>query len=400
MPNRDLPIWGETAGQWLKLDCRQYRGDRPCAAGVQGACPSGCEHYSAMGHRIVIIKLAALGDVIRTAALLPGLKERWPSSQITWVTWPGGVRALANHPLIDRLLPFDAESLCHLKYERFDLCLSLDKEPGPTALAMRIDARERRGIGLSPQGTPFPLNPECVDYFLLGLDDRKKFFENTRSYQQLLYEALGLEYAGQPYRLYPDVAQRQQARQFWVGARIADDELLIGLNTGAGRVFANKNWPPERIVELARALAARTKRRVALFGGPDEREQNRRIAAECRGVIDSGCDHDELSFAALVERCNVLVTGDTMAMHVAIAMNVPCVVLFGPTCPQEIDLFGRGEKVCTSLACAPCYRRSCDVSRNCMDDLSVERVLAAVERWADSPAPEVATAQPVLDAVE
>ena len=333
-----------------------------------------------MGMRVLVIKLGALGDVIRTAALLPGLKQRWPDCHITWVTQPGGVRLLTNHPLIDRLLPFDAETLCHLEYERFGLCLSLDKEPGPTALAMRVEAGERRGIGLSRHGTPFPLNPECAEYFELGLDDRKKFFENTRSYQQLLYEALGLVYRGQRYRLYPGPADRERARAVWAGMGLAEDDILTGLNTGAGRVFANKNWPPDRFVELARLVAARTDGRVALLGGPDERETNRRIVAACPDALDTGCDHDELVFAALMQRCDLLVSGDTMAMHVAIAMDVPCVVLFGPTCHQEIDLYGRGEKVLTTRSCSPCYARHCDRSPNCMDDIPVERVMAAVQR--------------------
>jgi heptosyltransferase-2 len=350
-----------------------------------------------MGRRILIIKLGALGDVIRTAAILPGLKKRWPASHITWVTRPAGTRMLANHPLIDRLLPFDAETLCHLEYERFDLCLSLDKEPGPTALAMRVDAGERRGIGLSPQGTPFPLNPECVEYFLLGLDDRKKFSHNTRSYQQLLYEALGLAYRGQRYRLHPGATHRAQARAAWADAGVAGDEVVIGLNTGAGGVFAHKNWPPEKFVDLARAIAARTSWRVALLGGPEERERNRRIAADCPAVINTGCDHHELAFAALVQRCNALVTGDTMAMHVAIAADVPCVVLFGPTCEQEIDLYGRGEKVRTSLPCAPCYSRHCDRSPNCMDDVSVERVLAAVQRCVSGPPVRQVETSPALE---
>jgi heptosyltransferase-2 len=350
-----------------------------------------------MGERILIVKLGALGDVIRTAALLPGLKQHRPTSHITWVTRPSGVRMLANHPLIDRLLPFEAETLCHIEHERFDLCLSLDKEPGPTALAMRVDARERRGIGLSPHGTPFPLNRHCVEYFLLGLDDHKKFFENTESYQQLLYEAVGLTYQGQRYSLHPSAGQRAAARAFWSGVGVADDDVVVGLNTGAGRVFANKNWPPEKFVELARRVAVRPGWRVALFGGSDERARNERIAAACPRAIDTGCDNDELTFAALTERCNVLLTGDTMAMHVAIAMNVPAVVLFGPTCHQEIDLYGRGEKVCTTLPCSPCYRRQCDKAPNCMDEISVERVLAAVKRraghrWTAGPAaliPEV-----------
>lgn len=376
----NVPIHGQYARQWLRLDCKNYRGDRPCAAGVQGLCPTDCGQYDPMGHRIIIIKLGALGDVIRTAALLPGLKKQWPQSHITWISKPSGVRMLKNHPLIDRLLPFDAEMLAHVHYERFDLCLSLDKEPGPTALAMQIDAPDKRGIGLSPHGTAYPLNAECGPYFQLGLDDRLKFHDNDKTYQELIYAALGLPYDGERYRLYPGDLEHARAAEVWRGLGIGDSDVVVGFNTGAGRVFANKNWPAGRYIELGQRLMTRYGWRIALLGGPEERELNARIAAACPGALNTGTSHAELDFAALVQRCQAVLTGDTMAMHVAIACDVPCVVLFGPTCEQEIDVFGRGEKIVTTLPCSPCYRRRCDKQPNCMDELSVDAVQAAVER--------------------
>ena len=381
MSNEQTRIAEQAAVRRIKTDCRLYRGDRPCAAGIQGACPRQCGKYAPMGHRILVIKLGALGDVIRTAAILPGLKAQWPKSHITWITRPNGMRMLRNHPLIDRLLPFDAETLCHIEYERFDLCLGLDKEPGPAALTMRVAAAERRGIGLSAAGTPTPLNPECAHYFLLGLDDELKYHVNTRSYPQLLYEALGLEYVGQRYRLYPGLDEIAWARNFWRDLGVGERDIVIGLNTGAGRVFANKNWPPEKFVELIRRMQSETEWQTALLGGHDERAQNQKIARACAGVLDTGGDHSEQHFAALLQRCDVVVTGDTMAVHVAVALEVPAVVLFGPTCAQEIDLYGRGERIVTGLSCSPCYRRQCDYAPNCMDDISVERVFQAVQHW-------------------
>jgi ADP-heptose:LPS heptosyltransferase len=392
----------------LRLDCRHYRGERPCAAGVQGVCPQDCAQYHGMGRRVLIIKLGALGDVIRTAALLPGLKAAWPESHITWVTRSSGVRMLGNHPSIDRLLSFETETICHLECEHFDLCLSLDKEPAPTALAMRVSAAERHGIGLSRFGTVFPLNPECEAYFRLGLDDEFKFRCNEKTYQELVYEAVGLPYRGERYQLYPGAEQRRRADRRWKALRVEPNEKVIGLNTGAGDAFANKTWRTEKFTRLARGLVRQHGWRVALLGGPREAEVNRTIAAACatltahagggRGpaVMDVCADAwanettsgrhasalHELEFAALVERCNVLVTGDTMAMHVAIALGVPCVVLFGPTCAQEIDVYERGTKVCTRLPCAPCYRRECEKLPNCMDDIGLSEVLAAVEHWA------------------
>lgn len=365
----------------LKADCRHYRGDRPCAVGVQGVCPAACGSYAPPAQRILIIKLAALGDVIRTASLPPTLRRLWPGAHITWVSRPSGVRALSGHPAIDRLLPFDAESIAHLEIEHFDLLLSLDKEPGPAALAMRIHASDKRGVGLSRYGTPIPLNPAAAEYFALGLDDHAKFALNQRTYPELIHAALDLPHQRERYTLHPSAADAAHADAVWARLGVAPGEPVVGLNTGAGRGFANKSWPPQRFAALARRLLARGAVRVALLGGADERSTNAALAAATPGLLNTGAEHSELEFAAVVSRCQVVVSGDTMAMHVAIAAGVPCVTLFGPTCPQEIDLFDRGERIVTSLPCSPCYKRRCSLSPNCMDDIDVERVLEAVDRW-------------------
>ncbi|MBL8880687.1 MAG: glycosyltransferase family 9 protein [Phycisphaerales bacterium] len=388
----------ETAPHRLRPDCVHYAGDRPCRAGVQGVCPDPCDVHRPQGTRVLIIKLGALGDVIRTAAILPAIRRAWPMSHVTWISRPSGVRALANHPGIDRLLAFDGESICHLLAERFDVCLSLDKEPAPAGLAMRVNARDRRGIGLSEWGTPVPLNPECAAYFALGLDDHLKFSVNRKSYPQLIVESVGLEYHGDRYELFPSTGQRAAAALHWQRINLNERDRVVGLNTGAGRVFANKAFPADKWIELARRLVAESPFRVALFGGPDERDMNRAIAAAVPGVMDAGSDHDELTFAALLERCAVVVAGDTMAMHVAVAMRRPVVALFGPTCVQEIDLFGMGEKLSAGLACAPCYKRKCDISPNCMDEIPLDAVFAAIMRQTESqraPAP-VTVALPML----
>jgi heptosyltransferase-2 len=97
-------------------------------------------------------------------------------------------------------------------------------------------------------------------------------------------------------------------------------------------------------------------------------------------VIDGGTDHDGQTFIAVVDQCDMLFSGDTMAMHVAIARGKHVVVLFGPTCEQEIDVFGRGEKLIADVACAPCYKRVCDHDDACIDAVSVQSAADAVSR--------------------
>ncbi len=381
-----LPQTAESGSLCVRLDCRHYRGDRPCAQG----CVGGCAHYEPMGRRILIIKLGALGDVIRTEALLPGLKSRYPSSQITWVSRANGCRMLANNPWIDRCLVFDAETLCHLRWERFHLVINLDKEPGPAALAMQVQADDRRGIGLSRQGTTYPLNPEAHYYFALGLSNDLKFHENRSSYQRLIYEAVGLDYQGQRYAVFPGAANHAAARAALHRAGVDPHRRLVGLNTGAGDAIAHKTWPAGKFVSLARNLQGRGDCRVVLLGGPQEADRNAWIARQVGGeIVDPGCHHGELDFAALIKRCAVVLSGDTTAMHLAIAQRVPVVVLFGPTCPQEIDLYGRGVKLVSTIGCAPCYRRHCELSPTCMDLITVKQAEHALVRWLEG-APSLA----------
>ncbi len=105
------------------------------------------------------------------------------------------------------------------------------------------------------------------------------------------------------------------------------------------------------------------------------------IHARLPHVTNARTDNSIRQFQALIGRCDLIVSGDSLGMHLAIAEKRPVVVLFGPTCPQEIELYGRGEKIVSPLACAPCYRAECDRGPTCMQAIEPETVVAAVKRW-------------------
>ncbi|HOE96388.1 MAG TPA: glycosyltransferase family 9 protein [Candidatus Sumerlaeota bacterium] len=376
---------------FLHLDCRHYRGDRPC---LHHRPCEGCPHYAPMGPRVLIIKLGALGDVVRTGCLLPALAG-WPEPpHVTWVTAPAAQPlverlTVAGRPAVHRVLPFTTETLAHLELEHFDCVLSLDKEPGPCALAMRIEVRERLGIGLSRYGTVYPLNEECEYYFRLGLDNEEKFFRNRKSYPRLLFEALGWDYGGERYELTPTAADEAEADRRLRAAGLPADAPFLAVNPGAGGVFANKAWRTEGYMELIQRLRAeRPELHFVLTGGPEDSARLDAIAAAVGPdrMHAPGADLPLGPFAALIGRAAVLVSGDTLAMHLAIAQRRRVVAIFGPTCPQEIELFALGERVVTSADCAPCYLRQCDKTTTCQDLISTAEVQAAVARQLEAAA--------------
>jgi len=356
-----------------RLDCRYFLGDRPCK--FKRTCP-GCDQYSPMGRRILIVKLAAIGDALRTTPLLFGLKRAYPQSHITWIVDKEAFPLLRNIALIDRLLPFDYASLLPLEQETFDLIIGLEKEPRGAALVSKFKGREKKGFGLGPEGNIFPLQKNGEYAYLLGLDDELKFFRNKKTYPELIFEVAGLDYRQDEYLLDLSPEDLAFAAAFAKRKGLKQGERVVGLNTGAGDVFANKAWTVKGYLQLIQRLKKETRLRLLLLGGPRERERNSQILRRAKGgAIDSGCENTLGQFAALVNLCDVIVTGDTITLHIAIALKKKVVALFGPTCAQEIELYGRGGKIVSSLACAPCYRRRCRVSPSCMEAIEAEEVM-------------------------
>jgi heptosyltransferase-2 len=363
-----------------KLDCRHYLGDRPCAWRLP--CGPSCAKYDPMGTRVLVIKLAAPGDVLRSTAILPPLRRKHPASHVTWVTDEAALPLLSLNPFIDRLMPFGFESALLLEAQSFDAAICLDKEPRAGALMRTAVARERFGFELSDAGTVRALNEGAAYDLALGLSDELKFHANAKTYPEIACGVAGLVYEGEPYTLGLPGPSIEKARALL--AALAPRDPLVGLVVGSGQVFANKSLPPASCAELARAIDQSLGGTALVLGGPADRARADEVLRLAPRAADGGT-HALLDYAALVGMCDAVVTGDTMALHIAVALGVPVVAVFGPTAPQEIELFGRGRKVVTPLCCAPCYRRSCDVSPSCMDALPVGDVLDALRETLEAP---------------
>lgn len=362
----------------VNTDCRYFRGEFPCR--FRRTCP-GCDEYSPMGRRVLIVKLGALGDVLRTTPLLRRLRSETGPLHITWLTAPEALPLLSENPFLDRILPWGLEAVVRLDAERFDQVICLDKAPEAAALAVRVKTGERFGFGLDAKGSLVPLNRESEYAYILGLDDELKFHANRMTYQEISFGQLGWTFRGEEYAFYLTDGEREWAEGRLRGLGLADGPAPVGLAVGAGSVFANKTWPPPRWASLALSIQQELRREVILLVGPKEmavgEEVKQRMGASAAPL--SGGDHGLREFAALIERCACVVSGDTLAMHLAIAVGTPVVALFGPTCAQEVELYGRGSKIVSPKACAPCYRRRCDLSPTCLEEISDEDVLGVAK---------------------
>lgn len=368
----------------VHFDCRHFRGDRPCAPHKrEGVHCEGCPHYLPVRTRILVVKLDAVGDVLRTTCILQGLKEKWPQARIDWITRDDSIPLFENNPAVDRVIPYPGEVWAELATASFDLAINLDASPTSARLATMARADRRLGYGMDPGGYVVPLTEEARPWFEMGLFDDVKL-RNTRTYQEIVLAICGLEGADQAIRIFLTKEEKVRAGGLAASWGIVPGAPVVGFNTGAGGRWEHKKWTEEGYVELIRLLSgAKTggvpAPIVLLLGGPEEKERNRRIAELAGGAAtDTGTDHSLREFFAIVDLCDVVVTGDTMALHVAAALGKKVVALFGPTSAAEIDLYGRGVKIVSDAACAGCYRASCDVTPTCMERIAAAEVAEAV----------------------
>lgn len=352
-----------------------------------------------------MIKTGALGDVLRTTSILGGLARRHgPELHVTWVTAAGALPLLeglvASGQVSEVLTLADelgedpsalADLGTRLAARGFTRVLSFDDEEPLCQLATQAaggDLTRITGAYLNAEGSR-RYTADAAPWFdmgLLSVHGRERAdalkLANRRSHPELFAEVVGAPLepgeAPDPTRLELPPGALAAARERLASA--GSQGPLIGLNTGAGGRWTSKSLPEERVVALALELDRRLepRPRLALLGGPEEAERNARIAAALGdrvALLDLGTDNDLVSFGALVAGLDLLVTSDSLALHLAIATHRPVVAFFAPTSAAEIELYGRGEKVVSTAPDACSYRRDADTST-----LTVERLAAAVER--------------------
>lgn len=331
-----------------------------------------------MGKRILIIKLGATGDVLRTTPILRPLKEKYAPSHITWLVDKSSVEVLKGNPFIDKLMVFDAESLAGLMVEQFDIVISFDKAHKAAAIAELVKGNNKYGFGLSQYGTVYPLNEESSYTFSLGLSDDLKFKKNKKTYQELFFESMCMDYNKEEYILNVAEDDVLWAENYLKSQGFTKSDLIIGLNTGGGDIFANKGWHEEGFLDLAELCVKNLNAKVILLGGPQEIEKNERLCKTSNVPLINIGNNTLSRFAGIVKQCDIVVSGDTLAMHIAIAVKMPVVALFFSTCPQEIEFYGRGMAITAKVDCAPCYKRNCEQD-DCLRNVSVEKVYNGIE---------------------
>ncbi|MCD6356670.1 MAG: hypothetical protein J7L66_05220, partial [Anaerolineaceae bacterium] len=146
----------------VKPNCKYYRGFIPCIFHKQtGIHCNECTHYEALNERILIIKLGAIGDVIRTTPLLRKLRNEYPYAEITWLTYTPKV---VPTKWVNNILDFSLQNIVWLYQQRFDWLINLDKDREAVALAEKITATKKSGFTMNNYGKCIPMGQPSEEH--------------------------------------------------------------------------------------------------------------------------------------------------------------------------------------------------------------------------------------------
>ncbi len=336
--------------------------------------------------RVLLIRLSALGDILLMTPVLNLLRATCPQAQIDVLIKAEYRDLLRAHPGIARLLTFDSRqsllrTLRSLRTDRYDLALDLHRTPRSQLLLRGLRARRK-----------LVYNKRVLRRALLvrlGWNTLRRMTPVPELYAAPL-RRLGLTGRLGPPTMHLD-PESMEAMQAHITRNLLDTPHQPLLAVAPGARWPTKCWPVERFAAVAQELAREKWAAVVILGGPDEVQLARTLCDKLDVPVVNGVGTLSLMHsAALLSRCRLLISNDSGLMHMATALQVPVVAIFGPTV-QEFGFYpfqARAEVVSEPLPCRPCSTKGsvrCPRDHHaCMQDISSARVLAAARAMWES----------------
>lgn len=322
-----------------------------------------------------------LGDLVMATPVLHDLRHHWPDAKITALCQGLGA-VLEKDPHVDEVISlkkskgllfssFEKEQRSLLKNNRYDLGVLLTHSFSSAWLFYRIGVSH--SIGYATHARSFLLD-QPVDF---SADKESQHLVTT--YKQLL-EPLGIPLSSSAPALYLSVEEQLQARQMLEKKGVLSGETVLGINPGAAYGSA-KCWLPERFRELAlRLMHAYPKLKIVFFGDRSGASLVQKICENLpERVVNLAGQTTLREMMALIQQCSLFLTNDSGPMHVASALNIPLIALFGSTSDTTTGPYRGGIVIHKKVACSPCYRRECPIDFRCMKQITVDEVFNHLE---------------------
>jgi heptosyltransferase II len=341
--------------------------------------------------KILIRATNWVGDAIMALPALRAVRGRFPYAEITIVARPYVGDIYRDQQICDQLINYDPQGIhagfsgrerlaAELRMQKLDVALLLQNAFDAAWLAWRANIPERIGYArdgrslLLTKAVPVPKPGEIPAH--------ERFY-----YLELLRRAGWVDSLSDESFIAMIVPEKKRghALGFLADSGARPHALRIAIGAGASYGSA-KCWSPSRFAEVANRLQSQSDADVLLFGTASETPVANAIAAELRRPpIDLTGKTAIADLPALLSQCHLFIGNDSGAMHVAAAVGLPVVAVFGPTDPHgTAPVTQRCTIVQEKPYCSPCFLRCCPTDHRCMTKITPDMVEAAAKPWLSS----------------
>jgi heptosyltransferase-2 len=341
--------------------------------------------------KILIRATNWVGDAIMALPALRAARKRFPEAEIAIVARPYVADIYRDQAICNQLIAYDPKGLhsgisgrerlaSELRARKFDVALLLQNAFDAAWLAWRANIPERIGYArdgrsfLLTKAVPLPRHgeiPPHEKFYYLELLRRVGWLDSLRD--EMFID------------LHVPEDKRRSAEKFLCESSARRGALRIAIGAGASYGSA-KCWPPLRFAEVANRLQAEADADVILFGTPAEADVATAISVGMRRTPLNLTGKTAIAdLPALLSQCHLFIGNDSGAMHVASAVGLPVVAVFGPTDPEgTAPVTPRCNLVQQKPYCSPCFLRRCPTDHRCMTAITPDMVEAAAKPWLSS----------------
>lgn len=315
--------------------------------------------------KVLIFRFGAIGDVVHSTALFRSLKKYDPEISVHYLTNKTPSQLLENDPDLDKLWIAEEKSYKYLskiakelKKEKFDLCINLQ--------------------------------PSIRTKIFSILTGSKNILIYKKTFK--IHAVKNFWITAKP--LFKDIILDKEIKIFIpeeikekISSQLDTGKKIIGFNMGANTARQGRKWPLKYWMELAKNIIEKYDCEIVLTGSQEDRESSETLL-DISPNIKSFCGKlNIVESAALLSKCDVVISGDTGPLHIATAVGTPVIGLYGSMPVLRTGSYGENSSVLYSdRNCVPCNKRKCKYIKKkelytpCMKDITPDKVFNLVEK--------------------
>lgn len=334
--------------------------------------------------RLLIRSTNWIGDAVMTTPAVRAIRKNFPDAEISILAKPWVAPVFESSPYIDNILIYD-DSGKHkglsgklrlareLKQYSFDAAILLQNAFEAALITFFAGIPCRIGYNTDARGFLLTHSVPCTPQI--------KKMHQTGYYLGIL-QRIGLKADGLGLDLVVNNKSQQRAAEILKEHGISGTNRLVGINPSATFGPA-KQWFPERYAALSDKIYEVFGADILVFGGPGDRELGRKISQMMQHPLVDLCGKTRLEEAiALINMCNLFITNDSGLMHVAAALDISLIAIFGSTNPVTTGPKGPNSKIVRiPIDCSPCLKPKCPKGHlKCMNQIDVDMIFEVVRK--------------------